>query len=62
MKKFIPFMMLMAMVALPSDAQKLEESKFRDNWFVGALGGVYMPLKSQDSGSTTEGLLCTDFG
>ena len=55
MKKFISFMMLMAMVALPSDAQKLEESKFRDNWFIGALGGVYMPLKSQDSGSTKEG-------
>ena len=55
MKKFISFMMLMAMMALPSNAQKLEESKFRDNWFVGALGGVYMPLKSQGSGSTTEG-------
>lgn len=54
MKKIISFLMFATMMAQTTFAQKLVESKFRDNWFVGALGGAYTPLKSFDLGNTLE--------
>lgn len=61
MKRIIPLLIITVMYVQPSVAQKLEESKFRDNWFVGALGGAYVPLSSFDPGNTLEwqlGLRC----
>ena len=54
MKKIITLLMFAAMIAHTSVAQRLEESKFKDNWFVGALGGGYVPLLSLDPGNTLE--------
>lgn len=54
MKRIMTLLMFAAMMAQTSFAQRLEESKFQDNWFVGALGGAYIPLLSFDPGNTTE--------
>lgn len=54
MKRIISLLMLAALLSQTSFAQRLEESKFKDNWFVGALGGVNVPLSSLDPGNTLE--------
>lgn len=54
MKKIISLMFLTVVAAQDMQAQRLEESKFKDNWFVGALGGVNVPLSSLDPSNTLE--------
>lgn len=54
MKRKITLLIFAVLMAQTSFAQKLVESKFKDNWFVGALSGAYVPLLSLDPGNTME--------
>jgi len=54
MKKILFLSIVTAIAVQTVSAQKLEESKFKDNWFVGAAGGATTQASSMDPGNTLE--------
>ena len=54
MKRISILFVLAVIAAQTTNAQKLVESKFWDNWFVGAITGTYAPLSSLSYGNTSE--------
>lgn len=52
MKRILLLIGLFALTAQSISAQKLEESKFWDNWWIGGFGGINMPTSSYSTDIT----------